>query len=521
MLLAEKGPLAKDKKEEGPSKSLLFYFIAELRGLIEEKYLQSCLDLIRGLLLHDEFPFSPTESEQGVSATDQGGFNEIYTATTNLLSTLIDREMSIESLYKIYSEVLVPRQPKENYKFERKFDLMVKLLTQPERKYHIALALENVTAPENIPSQIGGVTFSVSPPFEITGIKTEQTTGKYLTQSPRRLFASIVITAQDSRTAGSKAVNLVNDIFSLVRFEYERAKVTMPNYFAFVQTDKENCVPRTFSLPAVVPNPSASMDGDGLSSFIKSVNELVLCGNLQAEGQDRVQSAFRLYRTGLDSSILENKLVNWWTATEYLVRGNNGQEGGIGKSVEMMLYPVLCNAYIAKHLHAFRNALLEMGVTLTDPANGESIALKGMSTIKLYQLMKSKALQQVILDTVKNHVFAEQQLTLFFSDLDDPKHLHSRNHEHEQRLRGQLQRLWRARCDIVHSADRTVSAVLLCANLEYYLKTTLMALLKTLREVPTLSGPKEFFDRQAYTYEVLQTDLKDGNDGELIRILSV
>ena len=262
------------------------------------------------------------------------------------------------------------------------------------------------------------------------------------------------------------------------------------------------------------------MDGDGLSAFVKSVDELISKGRFQTEERDRVHSAFRLYRTGLDTNVLENKLVNWWTAIEYLVRGNGPASGGIAKSVESMVAPVLCNNYIAKHLFAFRAVLLELGVVVSDPVTGQRIALKGMPTRDLYATFKRADVQPLILAATDAQVFVKEQFTKFFIELNDPKHLHKKNDDHSQRVRWHLQRLWRARCDIVHSAERTVSAALLCANLEYYLKSTLMALLKALRDVPTLSGPKEFFDRQAFSYKTLQLDLKVGRDIELVRILA-
>lgn len=87
--------------------------------------------------------------------------------------------------------------------------------------------------------------------------------------------------------------------------------------------------------------------------------------------------------------------------------------------------------------------------------------------------------------------------------------------KHEQRVRWQIQRLWRTRCDIVHSAGRGANHLLLCSNLEHYLKTTLHGLLTALRSVPTLSGPHEYFDREAYRYDGMLKALAAGRDAEV------
>lgn len=536
-LLAPTGPLA--GKEDGPQKTLLMYFIAELKGHIEAVYVNRCLSHLEQLLVAPVAPnaaandstsaassgpavaHTPAKTSTLISAAQSNPFEEIHSVTGNLLSILIDRNASLESLYTLYAEILVPRHPKPGYVFARRLGLASVLLTKEASEHTITFALDNVTAPNSFPSLVGGVAFSMSPPFSVApqgSSHASVSARRYLQEMPRRLFASTTVLAQDPRTAAADAANTVNHILNLVRFEYERARVTMPDTFAFLQVNRTS-EPRVFSLPTVVPNPTVAMDSDSMASFIASVDELVLNGRFQPDGRDRVQSAFRLYRTGLDTNVLENKLVNWWTAIEYLVRGGTAA-GGIGKSVETLLSPVLCNAYIAKHLQALRAALLDLNAKLVDPASGQPLLLRQMPLEQIYQLFKRKDIQTTVNGVLSAQVFAQQQFADFFLGLNDPKILHNRNAAHEQRLRWHLQRLWRARCDIVHSGEQVVSAALLCANLEYYLKTTLMALLKALRDIPTLSGPKEFFERQAHTYSALQADLKGGRDATLLRVLA-
>lgn len=510
-LLAEKGELATTKEEGGQAINLLRYYVAELQHQIKEGYITNALSVLAVLLSDDT-------AENGADTTR---FDEIYGLTSHLLSTLIDNGFSLEALYTLYARILVPRKPKPGSLFERRLEVASGLLTQPEKKYLVVLSLDNVTAPAGFPQEIGGVVFS-SVPNE-TAIPTDSSTAsgvtkKFLQAGNRRLFASMEVTAKDPRMAGSQAADYINDILNLVRFEYERDCIQLSKSFAFSEVG-ENRPARTFELPAVVPNPSSPIDGDGLAAFVKSVDELVLHGAFDGDGRDRVMSAFRLYRTGLDTPVLENKLMNWWTALEYLVRGSGGT-GGIGKSIETMLSPVLSRTYIAKHLHAFRIALIEQGITYTDPSNQEVVLLKGMPISHLYDLFKSNEFKTQVLPALDKQVFMKENFGRFLADLGDPKKLYERNLGHEQRLKWQLQRLWRARCDIVHSANKTVSAALLCANLEYYLKSTLMSLLKDLRDIPTLSGPKEFFDRQACVYQRLQSDLKAGHDSELKRNLA-
>lgn len=78
-------------------------------------------------------------------------------------------------------------------------------------------------------------------------------------------------------------------------------------------------------IPKVVPNPQTSLTAQDLDVFAQNVGALVSDQRFSAEGRDRVLSAFRLYRTGADTTNFENKLVNWWTAFEFLGKGAPGQ----------------------------------------------------------------------------------------------------------------------------------------------------------------------------------------------------
>jgi len=91
---------------------------------------------------------------------------------------------------------------------------------------------------------------------------------------------------------------------------------------------------------------------------------------MQPETRERIFAAFRLYRVGADADIFENKLINWWTALEYLAKGSKSASGPIGASVESALIPALSLAYIPKHLTAFRAVLKDKGIKLISAIDG-------------------------------------------------------------------------------------------------------------------------------------------------------
>ena len=496
------------EKENGPITLMMRYLVKELDHAVTSSYISHCLALLEEILVANTL----------AAESEEIRFSSVKKITNGLLSTLMDSDASLESLYAVYSQFIVPRRVNGPVAFHRQLSTVKTILTQSSKTFQVVFALDNVTTPKDFPENIGGIRFSQTPQMTIAEDnqdKKSKFVQVYLVENRSRLFASLKIEAKDPRAAGAIAFGQLNDILNLVRFEYESAKVTLPDSFA---SQTGATPPRILSLPTVVPNPRTAIDGPAFADFVKSINDLVTKDQFSAEGLDRVNSAFRLYRTGLDTSVLENKLMNWWTALEFLVRGGTAT-GSIGSSIEALVTPVVCNTYLQKHLASYRNVLVDLGVVVKDPISLELINLKVISIVDLYELMKRADMRQGLLDPVADYSYLHEQLQTFLTMLNSPARIKEQNEDHEQRVRWQLQRIWRARCDIVHSAQRKVSQILLCANLEFYLKTTLMSLLKDIRILPTLSGPKEFFDRQEAVYIKLQSELKNGNDSLLKSLL--
>lgn len=497
------------KKEEGgggPASTMALYLISEVEVVIRENYIEDCLQEINSILLEGSLA-ALSEFER---------FKNIRTLACNLLSTLIFRGWSLESLHQVF--MVHVRSISSKRTFARQWVLTHLIITRPPREYQVVISLDQVTAKEEFPLVIGKISFSALPQVIVSDRLVDNRSLQvraYLIPGSRRLFASLNIFASDERSAGSIAVQRLNDVLNLVRFEYERARVRISDSFV-IRYDGQPA--RLEVLPSMVPNPTKYVDGAGLEIFVKAVDGLVDNKNFTHEGLDRIYAAFRLYRTGLDTSILENKFTNWWTAMEYLVRGSTS-DSKIGNAVENNITPVLCLSYLIKHLNVHKDVLVELNVRIIDPQTQLSVDLKSHNSVDLYQLFRREDIQQLIYGNLSNEPYVLEQFQHFFGKLKNPTDIHKLIELHAQRVRWQLQRLWRSRCDIVHSADRQVGLVLLCANLEYYLKTTLENFLKSLRTISTLSGPKEFFDRQQYEYSQLLTDLKSGKDSVLLRVL--
>lgn len=491
----------KDQKKFQRAKPLVYAYSRELLAIIEEQYIPAILAALDRCLITD------------IDAVPEGGRDGyIQTLTGNLLSTLLDRGGSIESLFQLYRQVICKSGAGDEYDFGNNFGILGRLITKEPRQFVVVFAVDNISNPQSFPNGIGAVSFSPEPPVENAH---DRRVTKYLAPRPKRLFATVSVQTVDYRDAGKDAYEKINDILDLVRFEYERSCLQIPDEFAI--TDAHQKRYRIYPIPKVVPNPDTSIDNEGLQGFVKSVNELVGNPDLQEDERKRVQSAFRLYRAGADTNIFENKLLSWWTAIEYLVRGS-ALSGGIGDAVEQTLTPVLCLRYIDKLIISFRNALVDQKASIKNPQTAQPIQLRELGSGGLYKLFKDSAYHDQLLDA-STDPFMKKKFEDFLQSLSEPNDTAQMLKAHERRLRWHIQRIYRARCDIIHSAERIVSASLLCANLEFYLKTTLTVLLRALRATPYITGPREFFDRQAHEYGKLLHSLSQGQEHRLLLLL--
>ncbi|UJH77459.1 MULTISPECIES: hypothetical protein [Burkholderia cepacia complex] len=482
-------------KSSGEWSVLLDSYLREHMYLLERCYLEETIAAIHTAVTT---PDARPEPER---------FDEIRSLTGSLLSFLIARGRSLEGLFQLYSHVLVPiHKPVKPYQFARRFDFLRKLITDGEEEWDVWFAINGVTDAATFPNQIGTIKFHQATPAGIAKLDGS------MRPHGRRLFANDTAQAVDMRSAGQLVHERINRVLDLVRFEYDRSNIAVSDGFALGQPP--GGLYRMMPIPKVVPNPQTSLTAQELNVFAQNVGALVSDDRFSPEGRDRVLSAFRLYRTGADTTNFENKLVNWWTAFEFLGKGGLGS-GGIGKAVEKSVTPILMGVSVINHLMAYRELLLEQKVNLVDATTAQAIALKDLNLPQLYDVLSTPAHQATIHAALNGLPFAQRRCDQFMAVLTQPKDMGTFLERTETGLRWHLQRVYRARCDIVHSAGRMINIALLCANLEAYLKSVLTALLAAFGSVPTLGSPQEFFLRAERSYLNASVALKDSDAGPL------
>jgi hypothetical protein len=137
----------------------------------------------------------------------------------------------------------------------------------------------------------------------------------------------------------------------------------------------------------------------------------------------------------------------------------------------------------------------------------------------LVTALRDKLELDAILDQLADYPILKNVLTRFATSNSGPKQTGDYLKLHELHLQWHIHRLYRIRCDIVHSASSVRGLGLYSANLEFYLKVMLRSVISSLGA----GGAKslnEHYHRVEYAYDTLMSGLAKGDESALASLLT-
>jgi len=535
---------AVEAKENGFKKNsmLLRSFMRETETALEQHFLEDCFTWMEGAL--HTIPAGETPVQTMTS------YINIERVCRDIVSVAHDQGFSLESLFHLY-RLLLPRDPSdvephmphteavgaegagnstqaaepyalaelanarpvgtdgapvsepELYDFAARFGRLKSEILSPPREHRVVFTVSGAPKASDVCcGNFGSVVISQDSP-DLNGSKIPR--GQFA-KGPRRLFAYAKVKSRDGRSAGLQAYGEIGQILDLMRFEYDTPDIEAGTRFLLWDHDKY----RLLALPELVPNPEADPPTKTLEEFVAHLAYLAARDPSQTETRDRIFSAFRLYRLGTGANMFDNKLVNWWTGLEYLTSGGkNGRD--IGETVKGALAPTLALTYLPKHLVAFRSALGALDIEVE--VAGAKMHVKHCSNVQLYAALKDPGQSTAVLTACASQPYVWKHLSAFVEAVKTPAGTAELIKAHDRRIRWQIERIYRTRCDIVHAGRQVITASLLCANLEFYLRMTLKSMLKGFSSVTTLTGPAEFFERQRHQLAKILAQLQPSKGG--------
>ena len=455
--------------------------LREAINYVESNYVNECFKLFNEKIAED---VELSDDELMVVSIVTGGF----------LSYLMHSGASFETLMNYYKNILSNQKKGRVLTFTSRLKLLNRIVSSSNNQFEIIFRLEfhSKELISSFPTEIDGIKFI----SKLDGMtSTYPPLNRILaSEYPTLKFARINVKARDERHAGAIAYAKVYSVIDLIRFEYITEPVVILDDFICV-TSSESYPLRLLSVPKLVPNPTASVNEATFGNFITMVSNLVDNQSIRKDDKDQIFSSFKFYRIGGDTNIDENRLVNWWIAVEHLSQSNR-TGGNIGSKVVNTLLPILGINYFYKHFSYIRDQLKALG--LTDSAGKEKL-IKDYSLNELKLALTCDDLFEQLSGMLNKDEYVLFLLKNFRKTISDNKAIAKSIVDHKDRLKKQIYRIYRARCDIVHSTEAIVNLSLLSANLEFYLKQALSHILKELVEQPTIKSMEEIFLRSNLT----------------------
>ena len=472
------------KEESRPSVKMLSYYLKDILSELVEKYKTNILVELEKAIF---------ESKSQL---------EIYEYTGTLLSVLIDEGHSIEELFGIIQNIFINNRRGKEFSFADNFQLTKQIVDHGNYTYQSLFRLKGCKKNEFLPSELTDIQFEKEPVIE----NADETVKSFLYPGQKIVFAKITAAAQDDRSAGIIAKKRLDDLLDLIRFELEQEVITVDKKFVSIRPDKLTA--RIFRLPSEIPNPNKNITAEDFKQFIHRVNNLIETHSIDRESREKIKSAIRFYRMGRDSEQFGNKYLNWWTALEYLLRSAKGK---IIDEIENKLKAVLLSNYITKYLQSYKSTLSYCRVkpTMTVCEKFSIATFAELSNFDFFYLLRDQTEIDSIDMQLSKYPAVVFRLDRFINRIKNSNSLLSFISAHEKNVSWHIHRIWRVRCDIVHSAEYSLNLILLSANLEYYLKYLLNIILSALNENKSISGLNELFTRMDYVQKRLMKELNE------------
>lgn len=437
----------------------------ELLFLVQTSYLEQAFELL-----------NVTLNEPDIAGNTAEKFEKIVHFTNSIIGTLMSKGYSLQEANAFYRFILTKNITTTS--FNERVESLTHAALKPPESFEINFTLKSEALVKLIAEAGDCFTFGV---FDVR--KTDSKT----------LCAKCQISAQSYTIAGTKAYDLLGELVDAVSYTLGRQEVVIEKrYIAKAIASNQT---KTFTIHRPIPNPNYQFD---------EANFLLFCSSLQMEGEanlssfkdNKIAAAFRQLRIGVNATSIEAKFTSYWTALESLTRDVFPTRNGDDGKVIAATLPSVAIDYVSKRLKSFILAFHHIGI-ITFNLEDEILDLQNISAVDLYIILKDEQKSAAIIAGLDEYPFFQHKVKKFSEICHSSLKMGRAIESHENKVRQQLHRIYRARNIIVHDAGKIDSLEFLCANLEHYLKCCLNSMVELMASKPTLITPKECFIRYA------------------------
>jgi len=439
--------------------------------------------------------FLPKLCEHLQIAVSTGNAEQVEPLTGSLVSDLIDRGWSLETLFGWHGHFLKQSQRG----FSNNLSFMLKQLQQKKQPFKIVLRIAGSSKARQL-DEHGKFAFSETAPIAPHGQKEIS----YCSTNPNLCFASCQLDSFYHDDAAIAAREQLESLLDLLQFEYEHSFVGVDEECMVERIDDSN---RQFvRIKTQIPNPIESLQIDDFRSFVKRRNSLVENKKIDQSTKRLLLAAIRQYRFGRNSLSLNDKFVNWWMGLESLCNPH----GDIGNTVSRRTSNCILHGYLFRICRDLLISVKYHGVSWNQDFAKESdsqqlVSLSVGGLIKLLQSGHGKAM----CNSLKGNLLLERHANRVRQWLTDAKACYQQLEGHFTGVQWHLHRLYRIRCCIVHGSPVRFKLTLAAANLEYYLKQTILLMMEALDNHEHVNELDEVYERAEISNDRVLTALNE------------
>lgn len=425
----------------------------------------------------------------------------IVDLTGSLATELVWRGFSNLYLYRRILLFLDIQQPRT---FRERFTQFLSDIQQPPREFEVCLKFSG-------PADLGHV-------GKVFDIKIETTHTNRLGKEQEDEFEKLtgtliatlpVIRGLDPFSAAQESLYQFWLLVDLIRFEYRKSEMLLTPQALVLDRAAQNAF-----LVELNPRPIGFQSAGSIGRLTKRIESLgaVLDANTKRvddQSRDRLRNSFRYFRMSLEATVPESRFLHCWIALEFLLK--TGAQSSIIAPIIQFVPKVLALQYLKKLLKDLSANIFRCNVNTNEIEKaGISIVARGV--------LKLSTLLEALMDTNRFKILlgasTNPLLTYRLNDLrvvfSDSKKTKERMVHHLEDLKWHLQRMYRVRNKIVHSASVGINLGQLESNLSYYFTTVFNNLLFIAQNSSSQTTIEQMLMKQDAAFDFLYDQVDAG-----------
>lgn len=462
--------------------------------------LKSNINVLKEILESKYKPDIINELTQQFGAT-QYNPESISLLTNSLGSQLLWEGYSYKHLYEL-KRVFINEE--NSHSFNEKFNIFTENITNDKKEFTVYIKL---TSRKDLIQIHEVFDFSIRASLDVSN---ENEIVKKFNKQSGNIYCTIPnILSVDYISAIRIATEKLSLFHNLIRFELRKTKLKIsPKILVHDENSDDYFInhaeARTIGF---ISSGSIGKLKNYSNNFSKAIS--INDKKLNTSSREKLSNSLRFFRMGLDADSTESKFIHTWIALEYLLK--SGEHGSIIGLVQKYLPKVIAVKYFSKILINFSSDIKRFEIIeliedkYTVEKTGNNISLES-----LFNLLKEKTIVDSILREIESPLLYERfrKLSNMFSN---SKLMKEALHQHLNNLEWNLQRIYRLRNKIIHSAKTNTNILQLESNLTYYFSVIFEIVLYEAAHSKRKTTIEEILSSYVTKYEFIEHSIKNNN----------